>query len=231
MKVGEVLFGAAMFSVALGTIAANRLPLTSDNKILSHEAPRTVEPSTALPLVQEDKVFSSAYYDTVAILSADNRCSEFFGGPSTVDIFNQIIAKMRKDYLPANIGIRMSGTTASVINTQTNRAYRLFEKVAVNGNGPFYRTKYPHSDQSLPGIGTYEPASRESRVLMLLHELGHTVKADDGEWYCRNDGKDEILSRRNSLLIEKVCGEEIANLGNTEGSIEVMAQAPASTDH
>jgi hypothetical protein len=83
----------------------------------------------------------------------------------------------------------------------------------------------------LPGIGTYEPASRESRVLMLLHELGHTVKADDGEWLLPNDGKNAILSRRNSLLIEKVCGEEIASLGNTEGSIEVMAQAPASTHH
>jgi hypothetical protein len=195
----------------------------ADVEIFPLATNRTLEPST-LPLVVEDDVFGSAYYDTLAILSTENRCSKFFGGPSTVDIFNQIIAKMRKDYFSANVGIRMSGTTVSVHDFQTNRAYRLFEKVIINGNGPFYRSRYPGS-ASLPGIGAYGPDTREARVLMLLHELGHIVTADDGKWLLPNDGNDEKLSRHNSMEIEKICGNEIANLGRAEGKTESAAKA------
>jgi hypothetical protein len=223
MKVREILIGVALLSVALNTIAANPLPLMAEVEIFPRETNRTLEPS-ALPLVLEDDVFSSAYYDTVAILGTENRCSKFFGGPSTVDIFNQIIAKMRKDYLSANVGIRMSGTTASVLDFQTNRAYRLFEKVIINGNGPFFRSKYPDS-ASLPGIGTYGPDTRQARVLMLLHELGHTIKSDEGKWLLPDDGGDESLSRRNSMKIEKVCAEEISNRSRVEGKTEETAKA------
>jgi len=33
-------------------------------------------------LIAEDKVIRSAYYDTLSILSNNNKCSELFGGPS-----------------------------------------------------------------------------------------------------------------------------------------------------
>jgi len=62
--------------------------------------------------------------------------------------------------------------------------------------------------------------TREARVLMFLHELGHIVKAD-GNWRLPDDGRDAGLSRANTRKIENVCGDEIRNLG--KGNI-----APAS---
>lgn len=230
MKVREVLAGVALLSVALSTIAANPTPIVTEVEIFPREINRTVEPS-ALPLVLEDDVFSSAYHDTLAILRAGNRCSEFFGGAATVDIFDRLIARMHKDYFAADIGIRMGGETENILNTQTNRRYRMFEKVELNGNGPFYQSKYSDSAHTLPGIGTYGPDTRDARVLMLLHELGHTVKADDGKWLLPNDGADESLSRRNSMKVEKICGEEISNLGRVEGKTEEMAQAGELSHH
>jgi hypothetical protein len=224
MTVRKILFGLALLSVAVNTIGATPLLATVETEVLAHEPSPAVEPSTNLPLVLDDDVFSSAYYDTLAILSTTNRCSEFFGGASTIEIFNELIAKMRKDYFSSDIGIRMSGTTSNIVNTITNREYRLFKNVALNGNGPFYRSKYFNSVQSLPGIGTYKSDTREARVLMLLHELGHTVKADDGKWLLPNDGNDEKLSRRNSMEIEKVCGKEIANLARNEGKTDSQSR-------
>ncbi len=230
MKKREILVGVALMSVALSSIAASPLPLMAGIDIFPRETNRTVEPS-ALPLVLEDDVFSSAYYDTLAILRAGNRCSEFFGGTSIVDIFDRLIAKMHKEYFQADVAMRMSGSTENILNTQTNRGYRMFEKVELNGNGPFYQTKYPDSAHALPGIGTYGPDTREARALMLLHELGHTIKSDDGKWLLPNDGDDESLSRRNSIKVEKVCGEEIANLGRVEGKTEETAKAGDITRH
>src|ERR1700682_5621342 len=146
MTVREILFGLALFSVALNTIA-NPLPLTADLKFESR-VPREGTPTTDLPLVLEDNVFSSAYYDVVEILSSRNRCSEFFGDSTTIGVFNQMVAKMRKDYFSADIGIRMSGKTENILNKQTNRIYRLFEKVSLNGNGPFYRSRKFNSEPS-----------------------------------------------------------------------------------
>lgn len=231
MTLRKILFGLALLSVAMNTIGATPLLATLEPEVLAPPANPAAEPSPNLPLVLEDEVFSSAYYDVLAILSTTNRCSEFFGGSSTIDIFNELIAKMRKHYLSADIGIRMSGTTSSILNTITNREYRLFKNVAINANGAFYKSKYVNSFQSLPGIGTYKSDTREARVLMLLHELGHSVKADGGKWLLPDDGNDEKLSRRNSSEIEKVCGKEINTLRQTKGKAELTAKADNLQQH
>lgn len=228
MKIREILTGIALLALALSAIAANPLPVISDSFPSQPNVP--VDPS-ALPLVLEDDVFGSAYYDTLAILNSENRCSEFFGGTSTVDIFDRLIAKMQKNYFSADIGIRMGGETENIFDNQTNRRYRMFEKVELNGNGPFYKNKYSDSVRSLPGIGTYGPDTREARVLMLLHELGHTIKGDDGNWLLPNDGADESLSRRNSLKVEKVCGEEISKLGRVNGKTDELANVAEASHH
>ena len=228
MKVREILIGIALLALALSSIAANPLPVISD---LFLSQPNVLVDPSALPLVLEDDVFGSAYYDTLAILRSENRCSEFFGGTSTVDIFDRLIAKMHKNYFSADIGIRMGGETENILDNQTNRRYRMFEKVELNGNGPFYKNKYSDSVRTLPGIGSYRPDTREARVLMLLHELGHTIKRDDGKWLLPNDGDDESLSRRNSLTVEKVCGEEISKLGRVEGKTDELANAAEASHH
>ena len=209
----EFLFGLALLSLALNTIAANPLPLTADMKFEIGDVSRKGIAKTDLPLVLEDNVFSSAYYDVLEILNSRNRCSEFFGGSTTIGVFNQMVAKMRKDFLSADIGIRMSGKTENIVSSQTNRIYRLFEKVSLNGNGPFYRSRNFNSGPSPLGVGTYGANTRQVRVLMLLHELGHTVTTDDGKWLLPDDGENEGLSQRNSMKVEKECGQEIANVG------------------
>jgi hypothetical protein len=42
-------------------------------------------------------VLASAYIDTLSILSTNNGCSAFFGGPrASMDIFNQLLSRVRK---------------------------------------------------------------------------------------------------------------------------------------
>ena len=158
MKLRELLISAAMMSISFVSAEAVTPPLPS-------------------PLITEDKVLGAAYYDTLNILKTSNECSEFFGGASaSVDIFNDLIAKVRKAYFPSWIGIKMSGGVTNVSSFKTTRKYRLFEKVSINANGPFYRRRYTNAETSVPGIGRFAANTKEARVLMLLHELGHLVQ-------------------------------------------------------
>src|SRR6185436_7440188 len=111
MKLRGLLIGTAMMSLTFISVKATTLPLPS-------------------PLIAEDKILGSAYYDTLSILSTPNECSDFFGGASiSVEIFNSLISKVQKEYVASPIGIRMSGVTINVSNALTNSKYRLFDKV------------------------------------------------------------------------------------------------------
>jgi len=194
MKLHALLFGAAMMSLSIVSAKA-------------------VTPSVPSPLVAEDKILGTAYYDTVSILSAPNECSDFFGGSSAVEAFNDLISEVQKDYLSPGIGIRMSGATTNVFNVRTKKRHRLFDKVSINGNGPFYRTKLTNAQASVAGVGRFAPNTKEARVLMFLHELGHVVKGESGDWLLSDDGADDSKSKDNTKKIEDVCGEQIRSLG------------------
>ena len=195
MRPRELLIGTAMMFLTFISAAAITPPVPS-------------------PLINEDKILGAAYYDTLSILSSPNECSDFFGGPSaSVEIFNGLIGKVRKDYFYHSIGIRMSGEAVNILNATTRNQYRLFDKVSVNTNGPFYKKKYSLTDPFIPGIGSFEANTKEVRVLMLLHELGHVAKGKGSAWLLPDDGRDEGLSRDNTKKIEDVCGEQIRNLG------------------
>jgi hypothetical protein len=186
---------------------------------------RTLEPS---PLISKDRALGTAYFNTLSILSTINGCSLFFGGPAaSVDVFKQLIGKVQKEYFTTPVGIQMSGETVNVNNVVTKTEYRLFDKVAINANGPFYRRMFTRTNLPLHPIGTFEPNTREVRVLMFLHELGHVIKGDDGNWLLPNDGKDEGLSRLNSQKIEEVCGTEIKR----ESKAEVEMISAGKNDH
>jgi hypothetical protein len=167
------------------------------------------------PLVSHDKLFAAAYFDTLTILGANNECSDFFGGPeAAAEVFAKLLGKVQKNPLPAKIAMHMTGETIHVINDRTKSQYRLFDSVLINSNGPFYRYRAPSSLALLPGLGTFQANTKEVRVLMFLHELGHAVKGDDGNWLLPDDGKNDDLSRRNSRKIEDVCGKQIKALRN-----------------
>ncbi len=170
------------------------------------------------PLVAKDKVLGSAYFNTLRILSRENSCSAFFGGSgAATDVFKKMIARVRKDFQDATIGMSMSGATVKVRNELTKKDYRLFDRVTINTNGPFYRKRISRSDQAPPRLGTFEPNTHEVRVLMFLHELGHVIKGEDGNYLLPDDGTDEALSLQNSQKITDVCGEQIKSLPANEG--------------
>ena len=167
----------------------------------------------ASPLVAQDKLFASAYFDALSILAANNECSDFFGGPAAAaDIFAKLMGNVSKNPLPAMVAIHMTGLTIQVTNDRTKSQYRLFESVWINSEGAFYRNRGPRSFAPLPGVGSFQANTKEVRVLMLLHELGHAIKGDDGHWLLPDDGKDSDLSRKNSQKIEDVCGRQIKAL-------------------
>jgi hypothetical protein len=222
MRLREFLFGTVLMSIALVTTKASAPTFPGedcipdyayDGESIAVTSTTVPPPSVPSPLISEDKVLGSAYYDTVNILSSENRCSEFFGGPTSVDIFNELVGKIRKHSLSLGVAMRMSGTTTNIHDTKTKRNYRTFDKVSLNSNGPFYRRKIAPWQPTVPMVGRFAPNTQEARVLILLHELGHVMKGSDGQWLLPDDGKDEGLSRANSYKIEDVCESEINNLG------------------
>jgi len=86
--------------------------------------------------------------------------------------------------------------------------------VSINANGAFYKNSHFNSEQRVPGVGSFRPNTREVRVLILLHELGHLMQGVDGKWLLPDDGGNESLSRSNSYKIEQVCAEQINGLSN-----------------
>jgi hypothetical protein len=233
MRIREFLIGTALMFFAITTKASPPLGLFDEawldlaaDASNSHVADVRVDTPTAPSrLVAEDKTFASAYYDALNILSTNNPCSDFFGGPvQAVDVFNKLIATVRKEYLLNSIGMRMSGETTNVRDAGTKQEYRLFERVSINANGPFYRKRFSNSEPLMPRIGAFDPNTREVRVLILLHELGHVVKAPNGNWLLPNDGHNEEQSRNNSHKIEDICGEQIKDLRNSEPTLNLAAK-------
>lgn len=227
MRLREFMIGTVFMSIALVSAKAIVPPVTDDAVAEPDASMLPVEPS---PLIARDKVLGSAYYDTLSILSTSNACSDFFGGSAaSVDVFNKFIGRVRKDYFSASIGMRMTGTTTNVFNATTNSQYRLFGTVLLNTNGAFYRRKASNVDPDLPGVGSFKPNTKEVRVLILLHELGHVIRGQDGNWLLPDDGQDEDLSRRNSRKIEEVCGDEIKSLGKTKPANLAAHKQPANS--
>ncbi|MCM3874304.1 MAG: hypothetical protein ND895_26745 [Pyrinomonadaceae bacterium] len=222
MRLRECLLGTPLMSIALVTTIAGAptvlgdhcRPDLADNTRSSVEA-KTSEslPAAPSPLISEDKLLGSAYYDTVNILGSNNPCSDFFGGPASVEVFNELVSKIGKSALSVGIGMRMSGSTTNIHNARTKMKYRIFDKVTINSRGPFYRRKAAPWEPTVPKVGTFEPNTKEVRVLMLLHELGHVMTGSDGQWLLPDDGKDEGLSRANSRKIEDVCVDQLHSLG------------------
>lgn len=200
----------------------------TEAEVASIESPSR-EPS---PLISKDRALGTAYFNTLRILSTINGCSLFFGGPAaSMDVFKQLFGKVQKEYFNTPVGIQMSGETVNIRNAVTTTEYRLFDKVVINANGPFYRRMFTRTNLPLHPIGTFEPNTREVRVLMFLHELGHVMKGDDGNWLLPNDGKDEGLSRLNSQKIEDVCGAEIKSLRQHESKGDAEIIITGKSDH
>jgi hypothetical protein len=226
MRVRNFILGTTLIS--LGLVNANARALLDDeikNQMKANRS-KASTPSTSVPvplpaaapstLVQNDKVLTQAYYDTFKILREANSCSEFFGGSTKATVvFNTLMGAVQREYLDGSIGMRMSGETMTVTDAPTNTRFRMFKKAAINARGPFYRNRMSPAEAALPRLGNYEPNTKAMRSFILLHELGHLMKGDDGNWLLPDDGKSQDISRENSAKIENVCGEQIKQLTRT----------------
>ena len=238
MRLRDFLKAATLMSLSLITSLASSLPpaligrTEFEDDLLRTRKPITEPPRSALPVppesISKDEVLESVYYNTLSILSTSNRCSDFFGGPAaSMEVFSLLMGQVRKDTLSSAVAMRMHGHTVIATNARIPVRYRLFTKVSINTNGPFFKKKNFNSERSVFGVGSFAPNTREVRVLILLHELGHLIEGQDGNWLLEDDGGKEQVSRNNSFKIEEVCRDQINSLreGEAERILAMRSQS------
>jgi hypothetical protein len=186
----------------------------------SGSAPERLALDTTRKLSEVEK----SYLDTYHILRDDNTCSRFFGGPGAVQALNQLTQRLRPATLDRHIGIRMRGDTTSVLNYSTGFRYRMFETVEVNINGPFFQGNGLPGRSRISSVGSFLPNSREARVTLLLHELGHLIRKSDDQWVLRDDGHDSWLSAENTHRVIEACGKQIRELHRFSFEEELQAE-------
>lgn len=163
--------------------------------------------STKLSLI--DKTYLDAY----TILKESNSCSRFFGGSHiATSALNSLRSRLKTSVVKNHIGISMFGPFTLVTDFQTGVSYRLFQNVLVNLRGPFYRSDNYQSQTFFKKIGYYPANTREARVTMLLHELGHLLPGSDGRWLLPDDGDNPIQIATNTATIMNKCSEQIKSL-------------------
>jgi hypothetical protein len=162
----------------------------------------------------KDRRISTAYQDACHVLLEENSCSKFFVHPNAAVIALRALVQhmQQKPFNERFIGMRMFGRYNLIYDHKWNVTYRLFEKTVLNLDGPFFSQKSFPAQPDVPNIGQFRPNSREARVTILLHEVGHLVRGNDGGWLLQNDAGDISKSSENTDLIIKHCREQINHL-------------------
>jgi hypothetical protein len=171
----------------------------------------------SLPNSNRLTLLDKAYLDAFSILKEDNTCSAFYGGPPVIQVLNQLKQQLKSTFFDGAVAVRMSGKTVTWISLEYHLSYRLFDKAELNLEGPFYRGK------TFTSIGGFLPNTREARVTILLHELGHLIKRRDKQWLLPNDGTSDHLSQENTERVISVCGEQIRRLSRISFAQELEA--------
>ncbi len=163
--------------------------------------------------LMEQSLIDKAYLDAYAILNESNSCSRFFGGSRiATSALNSLRPRLKTSVIENHVGISMFGPFTLVTDSQTGVSYRLFQNVVVNLRGPFYRSDNYRSQIFFKKIGYYPANTREARVTMLLHELGHLLPGSDGRWLLPDDGGNPIQIAANTATIMDKCSEQIKSL-------------------
>jgi hypothetical protein len=109
----------------------------------------------------------------------------------------------------------MAGNFTYFEQTENQVGYRLFATATINARGPFLKAKVFPAEPYVPPVGSFRPNTREARVLMLLHELAHLVRGQDGNWLIPDDGNAPALSKQNTAFIESQCRAQIVSLSKS----------------
>src|SRR6476469_4619052 len=92
-----------------------------------------------LTLTKRDREITQAYGDVFKILSDQNDCSSFYGGPRTATtVLNNFLPAVESHRLMRDVTFVMTGRPRLLQDPASGTSYRLFEKVTVNTNSSFY---------------------------------------------------------------------------------------------
>lgn len=174
-------------------------------------SPEDVPPPLDFP--KKDWNLRHSYSDVFKILSKENSCSNFYGGPRAATIvFNDFVAHVKPQLLFREISFQMEGKPRFIRDHSTGVFYRLFDKTIVNREGAFYQRRVDLMDKFPSDVGSFFPGSRPARALILLHELAHLIQGENGAWLIPDDGHNPRQSKANSLRIEEVCRAQLNTL-------------------
>ena len=187
---------------------------TANSDAAISSAPGSSQMLQSLTVADPKKLslLEKAYLDAFTILNDDNSCSRLYGGPHAIAALNELVQKLRPTYLDRNVAIRMKGNTTIFESYRNKFSFRLFDTVELNVEGAFYRGNSP-GERRVPLIGRYQPNTREARVVVLLHELGHMVRGKNKKWLFQDDGGDHYLSQKNSEIVVQACRDQIEAIG------------------
>ncbi len=206
MKRQKVLL--AIVLVLLTSIAGFGNPRSEQSRRIRLQVLRASPPADVHVALLE-----RAYLDIAGILSKHDRCSQFFGGPESRRVLDELVVRLREHSInDSRTGLRMSGPFELYADSEGGVLYRLFEEAELNTSGAFYKSKTFSAEPFVPNVGSFRPNTREARVLILLHELAHLVKGSDGAWLIPDDGGNPQLSRQNTATVERRCGQQIRAL-------------------
>lgn len=154
-----------------------------------------------------------AYLDAHQLLNHGGSCSQFYGGRASAYVLDELTIRLQFGLLrDPRIGVEMSGPFTCYVDSDRGISYRLFETAEINNGGPFFKALSFRGAPRIPHIGSFGPNTREVRVLILLHELGHLIKGSDRHWLIPDDGDNPVLSNENTRTIESRCGAQIRAL-------------------
>ena len=174
-------------------------------------------PSDQSPLrlvfTNKDWDLTQAYFDVLKILSSENACSGFYRGPRTAtNVLNGFVTRVESQPLVREVSFQMAGNPRLLRDPETGAYYRVFEQTTVNVNGSFYQRRADPMRKFPSDVGNFAPGSRAARALILLHELGHLIQGDTGNWLIPDDGHNPPQSKANTLLVQQVCRRELDGL-------------------
>jgi len=171
------------------------------------------EPPRPLVVTKKDWNITQAYIDVFKILSDQNTCSDFYRGPRTATtVLNVFVRRVKSQSLLRDVSFEMVGSPRIIRDPATGASYRLFEKTMVNINGSFYQRRADPMRKFPSDVGNFAPGSRAARALILLHELGHLIQDENGEWLIPDDGFDGRQSKENTLRVQQMCRKELNKL-------------------
>ena len=205
---------SVLILVLLHTVSARAQMAVNESKRVTIE--ETHEPTADLPhplvLPKRDFEVVRAYADVFKILSDQNTCSSFYGGPRpAMIVLNSFIPAVESHRLDREVVFKMSGRPQVRQDPISGMSYRLFEKVTVNNDSAFYQRR-DYGVRFPSDVGSFRPGTRAARALILLHELGHLIQDTNGAWLIPDDGHDDSVSQRNTLRVQQACRKQLQAL-------------------